>query len=179
MMLINQMFQPETLNTWAGINCSESEWKSLEQWMLRIWAKNGDISDLVAEGQPEAGAEDSQVQRTAAVEAGGARGRGGSRHRRGRLGGARRSAVPVLQGPGRGPGSGPWDTGSGVQGPGRGACEHVVQPPRWEPPDSIRQDFSRLTWTLLIYPMTPSTERRPAHHSASSRGGAVRRSRAR
>lgn len=80
---------------------------------------------------------------------------------------------------GRGPGSGPWDTGSGVQGPGRGACEHVVQPPRWEPPDSIRQDFSRLTWTLLIYPMTPSTERRPAHRSASSRGGAVRRSRAR
>lgn len=57
----------------------------------------------MAEGQPEAGAEDSQVQRTAAVEAGGARGRGGSRHRRGRLGGARRSAVPILQGPGAGP----------------------------------------------------------------------------
>ena len=39
MMLINQMFQPGTLNTWADINCSESVWKSLELWILKIWGK--------------------------------------------------------------------------------------------------------------------------------------------
>lgn len=37
MMLMNQMFQPGTLNTWADINCSESVWKSLELWILKIW----------------------------------------------------------------------------------------------------------------------------------------------
>lgn len=39
MVLINQMFQPKTLNTWADIYCSESVWPSLEWWMLKIWGK--------------------------------------------------------------------------------------------------------------------------------------------
>lgn len=40
-MLINQLFHPGTLNTWADINCSESVWKSLEQ-NVEVW---GQIAD--------------------------------------------------------------------------------------------------------------------------------------
>lgn len=49
-----------------------------------------------------------------------------------------------------------YKVGEQGRGPRRGACEHraQVQPPDWEPPDSSRQDVSRLTWTLLTYLMT-------------------------
>lgn len=63
-------------------------------------------------------------------------------------------------------------------GPGRGACERKAQvqarPPRQEPPDSICQDFSRFTWTLLIYLKLHRLSAGRAHRSASPQGGALR-----